>query len=193
MFKIIEIDNFQLLPPNGALDVDNEKHINDFFELFSINSVTAFNKNYELKTKLDAQERIANLNSAFVSERSYTFRLYDASKNKLIGTIELVPAHVVNDTHSSLSKYCFRLGNAITNDIWIIEYYLAPDYWGKGIMNKFVIAMLKEIFNRRIKCVAALCHNKNVAANKFASKLGFIHKIRYDRMKHHNLWIKTNI
>lgn len=193
MFKIIEIDNFQLLPPNGTLEIDNEKHINDFFELFSIDSVTAFNKNYELKTKSDAQERIVNINSTYINERSYTFRLYDTSKNKLIGTIELVPPHIVNDSHGSVSKYCFRLGNAITNNIWIIEYYLAPDYWRKGIMSKFVLAILKELFNRQIKCVVALCHQKNDAANKFVAKLGFICKIKYDRMKHHNLWIKTNV
>lgn len=188
--KTITIGDFKLEPPRSDLDPKDEILIKELLEIFSIKEVTKFNNNYKLGTHYEAEKRIYNISLAFQKQLSYTYRLYDIKVHRLIGTIELFAPISVNEYHRSISKFCFPTGDAVRNNIWLIEYYLHPDYWRQGIMSKAVSAIMEELFNQNARYVAAVCHNKNIAGNKFLSSLKFIHKIKYKNMKDHFLWIK---
>ena len=185
--KTITIGDFKLEPPRYDLDSNDEILIKELLEIFSLKEITKFNTNYKLDTYFDAAERIYNISLAFRQQFSYTYRLYDIKANKLVGTIELFAPIHVHETHRSISKFSFQTGDAVRNNIWLIEYYLHPEYWRQGIMTKAVSAIIEELFNQNARCVAAVCHNKNVAGNKFLSSLKFIQMIRYKNMKDHFL------
>ena len=190
--QTITVGDFKIEPPRFDINPLDEKLIKELLEVFSLKEVTKYNSNYELSTHFDVQERIHNISLAFQRQLSYTYRLYDMKVDRLVGTIELLAPISVNESHKSISKLCFQTGDAVRNNIWLIEYYLHPDYWRKGIMTKAVSAIIEELFNQNARCVAAVCHKKNIAGNKFLSSLKFIHMIQYKNMKNHFLWIKKN-
>ncbi|MEQ1734388.1 MAG: GNAT family N-acetyltransferase, partial [Bacteroidia bacterium] len=177
--KTITIGDFKLEPPSFNLNPEDEKLGIELLELFSLKEVTKFNNNIELSTHFDAENRIYNIVCAFQRQISYTYRLYDMKVDKLIGIIELLAPISVNESHGSISGFCFQTGDAVQNDIWLIEYYLHPDYWRKGIMKKAVSSIMEELFNQNARCVAAVCHNKNIAGNNFLSNLKFINMVNY--------------
>ena len=191
--KTITIGDFKLEPPRSDLNPKDEILIKELLGIFSLKEITKFNNNYKLCTNFDAEERIYNISLAFQLQRSFTYRLYDMKGCRLIGTIELIAPISVNESHPSMSKFCFQTGDVVQNNIWLIEYYLHPDYWRKGIMTKAVMAIIEELFNQNARCVAAVCHNKNIAGNKFLSNLKFIHMLQYKNMKDHFLWIKKKV
>ncbi|HEX8517885.1 MAG TPA: GNAT family N-acetyltransferase [Bacteroidia bacterium] len=188
--KTISIDDFKLEPPRSDLNPKDEKLANELLEIFSLKEVTKFNNNYKLETLYDAEQRIYNISLAFQRQLYYTYLLYDTKVDRLVGTIELLAPISVNESHKSISKFCFLSGDAVRNNIWLIEYYLHPDYWRQGIMTKAVSGIIDELFHQNVGCIAAVCHNRNTAGTKFLSNLKFIHMIRYKNMPDHFLWIK---
>lgn len=188
--KTIRIDNFKLEPPSFDLDPKNVKLTKELLEIFSLEEVTKFNDNYKLTSKFDAETRIYNISLSLQKQLFFTYRLYDMKVDKLVGTIELLAPISVNETHPSISKLCFQTGDAVRNNIWLIEYYLHPDYWRQGIMTKAVSAIIEELINTNARCIAAVCHNRNIAGEKFLSSLKFVNMIKYKKMKDHTLWVK---
>lgn len=189
----IIIGDFKIEPPRLDLNPKDEKLVKGLLDVFSLEEVTKYNDNYKLSSDYEAEERIYNISMDFDRELFYTYRLYDMKTDRLIGTIELLAPVSVNESHPSISKFCFKTGDAVRNKIWLIEYYLHPDYWRKGIMTKAVSEIIKELFERNAGCVAAVCHNKNVPGSKFLSKLKFVNMIRYKSMRDHSLWIKKRV
>jgi RimJ/RimL family protein N-acetyltransferase len=188
--KTITIGDFKLEPPSFNLDPRDQDLAKGLLEIFSLKEITKFNANYKLDTNFEAEQRIYNIALALQQELYFTYCLYDMKANRLIGTIELLAPISVNESHRSISKFCFQSGDAVKNDIWLIEYYLHSDYWRKGIMTIAVSAIIEELFNQNVRCVAAVCHIKNIAGNKFLSNLKFTQMIRYKNMKDHFLWTK---
>lgn len=186
----ITVGDFRLEPPNAELNPHDDKLVHEFLELFSHEELTKYNENYRLSSIHDAQTRIYNISLSFMQHRFYTYRLYDAKADKLVGTIELLTPESVNESHPSISKFCFPTGDAVRNNIWLIEYYLHPDYWRQGIMSNAVSAIIDMLFAQTARCVTAVCHIKNGPGEKFLKNLTFVNMIKYKNMKHHSLWIK---
>mgnify|MGYP001561373033 CR=1 FL=1 len=186
----LTIGSYQIIPPSTDLRPTDEKLVDGLLNIFSDPLIIKFNDNYELKTKFEAEERIYNIVLAYQQRLSFTYLLFDLEKDKLIGTIELLPPFRVHTFYEKISKYCFSTGNAIRNNIWNIEYYLNQEYWKKGIMIQFVSAITEKVFLNGGKCLTALCDDQNLGSVKLLSKLNFIKKIKYNDKRNQSLWIK---
>ncbi len=169
--KVFTVPNYQLQP----LTLDLQEKMGIIFDglhnIFSNDQVVKYNKNRLLAKKEDVSMYILSTTIGYQNETHYDYFLTDRVNNRLAGTLHLISPKLVKQSYPKLNYFIDN--NKSSSSTWVIEYYLDPIYWNKGIMTYFLGEMVEELFIQGASNICALTDCSNLPSISLLKKLSF--------------------
>lgn len=138
-----------------CLDKVEEKDAACFFDIMSLDEVTAYSGMDSLSVPEEAVEMIRSFHTSFNIERGIRWAIRLKETNQFIGTIGL------NKLNLSAKKA-------------EIGYELHPDYWRQQLMEEAIRAVLRHAFAEiGLYRIGAVTYPENIPSNRLLEKLGF--------------------
>lgn len=185
--KVLTISSYRLQPFTIDLHPKYEMITDGLLDLFSRDEVIKYNLNRKLATREAATIKLYDTLNGYEKEISYDYFLFDLERDKMIGFIGLIGPKTVKKAYPLLPMLP-SIKQAKEN-IWMIEFYLHPKYWGHGIMGAFTGAITNTLFEQGASLVGALVDENNLPSQRMLKKVKFKLNPEYKDLQNQHLYI----
>lgn len=171
-FKVLSTLHYLLVPYTPDMPLTEEELVDGLVNLFTNPLVIQYNSSRQLSDQQEALDFI--LNSSYygaMNHTTYDYFLIDKSSRMLIGSLHFLSPLVVVPNYPGLNLSISN--NRDKDSTWVMEYYLHPSYWNRGIMSLFVGEMVKVLFDQGANYVCGLIDRDNLRSLRLVEKLGF--------------------
>lgn len=153
---------------DDLLEEKFEVIIKGLYMLFSNPIVYQYNPNIQVKDyRTDVIKHIDIATKGINENTLFEYYIFDIDNDAVIGTIYLISPQK--------AKITYGISSLIPEiDIpWYVEFYLNPNYWGKGVITSFLKLIIDDLLLQGYKNIMALTHITNVKSIKILQKLNF--------------------
>lgn len=147
----------------------------DLFEILSDFENTEQIPERRIKSLSDSDKLMLGVTLGYAQQLQWThFLSLVQHNNKIIGQIDVLSPEKV--------FAAYKLSN-----LWLIEYYLHKQLWGKGIMSSALAALIDNLKEQGIVNIGALCKTNNLSSIKVLTNVGFKFSKKFDNLQ--NLYL----
>ncbi len=188
MFKPFTASNALFkLKPVYSNEQDFTAATNGVLSIFSNPKILDFHPEKSLKTIEDANTYISGTVIGYSAKIHYNHFIFEKETNNVIGVFEISTHRRIFARYQFLNE--IAIGSPFLRKTWMVEYYLKPDYWGRGIVSGFLGLIINQIFSDSDSSVSALTNKDNFRSKRILVKHDFKLFMTYDKGNEH--WIKT--
>lgn len=187
--KVFSTKSYRLQPFTIDLQEQTEVILEGLKRIFSNKQVTTFNPNRIIKTDQDALLYLHATMNGYDKQTIYDYFLIDTANERLAGTIHLLSPKIIKKSYPAL-LYLAGIEH-YSDTTWVVEYYLDPLYWNKGIMCHFLTRSVDELFVQGATHVCALTNAENIASIALLKKLNFRQIMSYNDQQGQVLWMRS--
>jgi len=159
---------------------------NGLLAIFSDKQVLHFHPEKELKSVSDAATYVLGTLIGYGAKIHYNHFIFEKKTNRVIGIIEIRSPLGVLSKYEFLEKISEQ--EPILKNTWVVEYYLNPEYWGRGIISLCLSLVIDRILINPATTISAFTQTENIRSKRILDKHKFIHFITYEKGLEH--WIK---
>jgi RimJ/RimL family protein N-acetyltransferase len=168
---IFSINNYQLQPLTVDLQEKMEMIFDGLQRIFSNEHVIKFNRNRHLPKKADVSRYFLSTVAGYQNETHFDYFLIDRVNDRLAGTMHLISPKLIKQSYPLLNYFIDN--NRNNSSTWVIEFYLDPLYWNKGIMSYFLGKMIEELFIQKVTNICAFTNSANLPSISLLKKFSF--------------------
>ena len=186
--KVITLGPYRLLPLTDNVQSKHEKLVSGLLDLFSRDEVVRYNPSRRLKSRAAAELKILDTLESYESGFCYDYYLFDLEDDKMIGFVSAISPDGVRAAYPILPSLPSL--EKVNSNIWMLEFYLHPDYWRNGIMGIFTGTLMNNLFEQGASLVSALVDANNIASQNTLLKLKFDKNPEYKDHQNQHLYTR---
>jgi len=189
MFKPFTASNdlFELKP----LQNDQEQIIavtEGLLKLFSDRQVLMFHPEKLIEDISKADKYVMGTLLGYSKGLYYNYFISDKKTKNVIGVIEILSPMWVRYKYEFLVTLSEEF--PFINNTWLMEYYLSPQYWNRGIVTGFANLIVEQILSDFNSSVSAITNENNLPSKLVLEKLSFKYFKTYNKGNEH--WVRIN-
>ncbi|MFA5296906.1 MAG: GNAT family N-acetyltransferase [Lutibacter sp.] len=169
--KPINLDNgvIQIHPLRSSDLIQNDKLVNDLFEIFGDEKTLPFNEEKIIKDKVNISNHLLGVTYGYQEQLRFTHFLTLKPINKTIGQIIILSPKSIESVYN-------------IENTWFIEFYLNKMLWNNGVMTDALAGIISNMQEQGIVKIGALVKRENQPSIRVLEKTGF-KKIRVFDLK----------
>jgi RimJ/RimL family protein N-acetyltransferase len=176
--KVIKEGGLTLQPFTVDLQPYSEIIIESLISIFSNKEVIKYNRNLKINSVEDGKVKLYKILDSYQEETSYTYFLLDDLTKNVLGVITIISPKGISELYPFFNKDKVVVQTVELSKAWVIEFYLNPIYWGKGLIPFFANKLIEQLKLQGAKSMLAFTEHENINSIKVLKKIGFtpIHK-----------------